>query len=86
MHGITATANPGRYHTTESRSLLRITTEGMLGNGIDIDKFGAKNNGKFPLCGGLYLTAHASDQLHPYMGGSGDEPISVTWTNVQSPS
>ena len=33
-------------------------------------------HGKYLLCGGLRLTTHAADQLHPYMDGSGDEPIS----------
>ena len=76
MHNIMATSNPIRYHSTESRSLLRITTDGLLSNGIDIDRFGAMKHGKYLLCGGLRLTTHAADQLHPYMDGSGDEPIS----------
>ena len=73
MHNIMATTIPIHYHSTESRNLLRVTTDGLLSNGIDIDRFGAQRHGKYILCGGLKLTAHAAEQLHPSMGGCGDE-------------
>jgi hypothetical protein len=94
MHNTMATAHSIRYHTTESRPLLRIITDGLLSNGIDIDRFIFKKNGEYLLCGGLRLTTHAAEQLSPYMKGSGDEPIShmdprtVTFmkrTNLASP-
>jgi hypothetical protein len=69
------TNNPIRYHTTEARRLLQVTTDGLTGNGIVIDSFGAMKAGKYILCGGLRLTAHAADQLHPSMGGTNDAPM-----------
>jgi hypothetical protein len=74
MHNVMVTNHPIRYHTTEARRLLEVTTEGLSSNGINIDQFGSQKDGKYILCGGLRLTAHAAEQLHPSMGGRGDAP------------
>ena len=92
MNSIMATTIPIYYHTTESRSLLRVTTDGLLSNGIDIDRFGVQRHGKYILCGGLKLTAHAAEQPHPSTGGCGDEPTAhmdpktMSRANLASPA
>ena len=75
MHNVMVTNHPIRYHTTEARRLLEVTSEGLSSNGILIDQFDTKKNGKYLLCGGLRLTEHAAEQLHQSMGGRGDATL-----------
>jgi hypothetical protein len=67
LHHIAATTFPLKYHSTEARRLLEVTSAGLSGNGIEILGLGERLGSKIVLRGGLVLTPHAAAQMPPSM-------------------